>query len=105
LRSVTNRVSLDARHDALQQDRGRMTRFARSGELGAGDDALDLLRAGDIGLPKPRADGLHDSRRRQQLLDGLGEAIDEIASALASLGEAYEQRDEQKAEELEQGLC
>jgi hypothetical protein len=28
----------------------------------------------------------------QQLLDGLTEAIDEIAFALASLGEAYEQR-------------
>jgi hypothetical protein len=41
---------------------------------------------------------------RQQLLDGLAEAIDEIAHALASLGEAYEQLDEQKAEELEQGL-
>ena len=41
---------------------------------------------------------------RQQLLDGLAEAIDEIAFALASLGEAYEQLDEQKAEELEQEL-
>src|SRR5262249_35747628 len=41
---------------------------------------------------------------RQQLLDGLAEAIDEIASALASLGEAYEQLDEQKADKLEQEL-
>ena len=41
---------------------------------------------------------------RQQLLDGLARAIDEIASALASLGEAYEQLDEQKADELEQEL-
>ena len=41
---------------------------------------------------------------RQQLLDGLAEAIDEIAFALASLGEAYEQLDEQKADELEQEL-
>jgi hypothetical protein len=41
---------------------------------------------------------------RQQLLDGLAEAIDEIALALASLGEAYEQLDEQKADKLEQEL-
>jgi hypothetical protein len=41
---------------------------------------------------------------RQQLLDALAEAIDEIAFALASLGEAYEQLDEQKAEGLEQEL-
>jgi hypothetical protein len=41
---------------------------------------------------------------RQQLLDGLAEAIDEIAFALASLGEAYEQLDEQKADKLEQEL-
>src|SRR5215472_111255 len=41
---------------------------------------------------------------RQQLLDGLAEAIDEIALALASLGESYEQLDEQKAEKLEQEL-
>src|SRR5262245_12610534 len=41
---------------------------------------------------------------RQRLLDGLAEAIDQIAFALASLGEAYEQLDEQKAEKLEQEL-
>src|SRR5262245_5174521 len=41
---------------------------------------------------------------RQQLLDGLAEAIDEIALALASLGEAYEQLDEQTADKLEQEL-
>jgi len=41
---------------------------------------------------------------RQQLLDTLAEAIDQIAVALASLGEAYEQLDEQKAETLEQEL-
>jgi hypothetical protein len=41
---------------------------------------------------------------RQQLLDGLANAIDEIAFALASLGEAYEQLDEQKADKLEQEL-
>jgi hypothetical protein len=41
---------------------------------------------------------------RQQLLDTLAEAIEQIAFALASLGEAYEQLDEQKADELEQGL-
>jgi hypothetical protein len=41
---------------------------------------------------------------RQQLLDGLAEAIDELAFALASLGEAYEQLDEQKADKLERDL-
>src|SRR5262245_24910933 len=41
---------------------------------------------------------------RRQLLDGLAEAIDEIASALASLGEASEQLDEQKADKLEREL-
>jgi hypothetical protein len=41
---------------------------------------------------------------RQHLLDSLAESIEEIAFALASLGEAYEQLDEQKADELEQAL-
>ncbi len=41
---------------------------------------------------------------RQQLLDTLVQAIEEIAFALASLGEAYELLDEQKADELEQKI-
>ncbi|MFI4978098.1 MAG: hypothetical protein ACHQC8_05425 [Solirubrobacterales bacterium] len=41
---------------------------------------------------------------RQQLLDTLAKAIQEIAFALASLGEAYELLDEQKADELEQKI-
>jgi len=41
---------------------------------------------------------------RQQLLDTLAEAIEEIASGLASLGEVYEHLDEQKADKLEQEL-
>jgi hypothetical protein len=41
---------------------------------------------------------------RQQLLDTLAQAIEEIAFALASLGEAYELLDEQKADELEQEI-
>jgi hypothetical protein len=41
---------------------------------------------------------------RQQLLDTLAEAIQEIAIALASLGEAYEQLDAQTADKLEQEL-
>jgi hypothetical protein len=41
---------------------------------------------------------------RQQLLDTLAEAIQEIAVALASLGEAYEQLDAQTADKLEQEL-
>jgi len=41
---------------------------------------------------------------RQQLLDTLAEVIGEIGFALASLTEAYEQLDEQKADELEREL-
>src|ERR1700719_3049808 len=41
---------------------------------------------------------------RSQLLDDLAEAVDQLALALACLGEAYEQVDEQTAETLEQQL-
>jgi hypothetical protein len=41
---------------------------------------------------------------RQQMLDMLGAAIEEIGRALAQLGEAYERLDEQTAEELEREL-
>ena len=41
---------------------------------------------------------------RQQQLDTLAEVIEEIGFGLASLGEAYEQLDAQKADELEQEL-
>jgi hypothetical protein len=41
---------------------------------------------------------------RQQLLDALGEAIDGLARALASLGAAYEQLDDQQADRLEEQL-
>jgi hypothetical protein len=41
---------------------------------------------------------------RQQLLDALAEAADELAQALASLGAAYEQLDEQQADRLEEQL-
>jgi len=41
---------------------------------------------------------------RQQLLDDLAEAVDEIGVALAALGDAYEQLDERKADELEEQL-
>jgi hypothetical protein len=41
---------------------------------------------------------------RQQLLDTLAEATDEIGFALASLGEAYERLDELTADKLEQEL-
>jgi len=41
---------------------------------------------------------------RQQLLDALADAIDEIGIALASLGEAYELLDEHTAEQLEAAL-
>jgi hypothetical protein len=41
---------------------------------------------------------------RQQVLDALGAAADEIARALAILSEAYEHLDERTAERLEEGL-
>lgn len=44
------------------------------------------------------------AQARQQLLDTLAAATDEIGGALASLGEAYEQLDEANADRLEQEL-
>jgi hypothetical protein len=41
---------------------------------------------------------------RQQLLDGLAATIDALAQALASLGAAYEQLDDQQADRLEEQL-
>jgi hypothetical protein len=41
---------------------------------------------------------------QQQLLDTVAEATDEIAVALAALGAAYEQLDEQSADRLEEEL-
>lgn len=41
---------------------------------------------------------------RQQLLDALARATEELGAALANLGEAYEQLDERNAERLEQDL-
>lgn len=41
---------------------------------------------------------------RQELLDTLGEAIDEIGAALAALGEAYERLDTIGADRLEEEL-
>jgi hypothetical protein len=41
---------------------------------------------------------------RQELLDAVADATDEIGVALAALGEAYEQLDEQSADRLEEEL-
>src|SRR3712207_2816274 len=41
---------------------------------------------------------------RQELLDEIARAIDEIGGALAALGEAYEQLDERSADALEEQL-
>jgi hypothetical protein len=41
---------------------------------------------------------------RQELLDTIGEAADELGVALAALGEAYEQLDERSADTLEEQL-
>lgn len=45
-----------------------------------------------------------DVEMRQQLLDALAGAIDGLAQALASLGAAYEQLDDQQADRLEEQL-
>ena len=45
-----------------------------------------------------------DAEVRQELLDALVSAVDDIASALAALGEAYEELDERAAERLEESL-
>lgn len=48
------------------------------------------------------ADG--SAQARQQLLDNLAEAVEEIGVALAALGDAYEQLDEHNADKLEEEL-
>jgi len=45
-----------------------------------------------------------NAEARQQLLDAIAVAIDEIADALASLGVAYEQLDDAHADDLEEQL-
>jgi hypothetical protein len=44
------------------------------------------------------------SEARQELLDTIADAIDELGAALAALGEAYEQLDERAADTLEEQL-
>jgi hypothetical protein len=45
-----------------------------------------------------------DAEVRQELLDGIGDAIDELATGLAALGAAYELLDERSADRLEEEL-
>ncbi len=45
-----------------------------------------------------------DSDARQQLLNSVGQAADQLAQALALLTEAFEQLDDQQAERLEEAL-
>lgn len=45
-----------------------------------------------------------NTQAREQLLDSVAQATDELGIALASLGEAYEQLDESNAERLEQEI-
>ena len=47
---------------------------------------------------------INTAEARQELLDAIAEAIDELGFALASLGEAFEQLDEQTADVLEEDL-
>jgi hypothetical protein len=41
---------------------------------------------------------------RQELLDTIGDAVEDIGAALAALGEAYEQLDDRSADRLEEEL-
>jgi hypothetical protein len=45
-----------------------------------------------------------DRETRQELLDGIAAAIDQLATALAALGTAYELLDERSADRLEEEL-
>jgi hypothetical protein len=45
-----------------------------------------------------------DAIARQELLDGLAEAIDQLGQGLTALGAAYEQLDEQQGDRLEEAL-
>jgi hypothetical protein len=45
-----------------------------------------------------------DAEARQQLLDGLAEATDELGRALSALGGAYELLDERQGDDLEEQL-
>jgi hypothetical protein len=45
-----------------------------------------------------------DAEVRQELLDAIGEAIDELETALAALGAAYELLDDRSADRLEEEL-
>jgi hypothetical protein len=44
------------------------------------------------------------SEARQRLLDTVAEAVDQMAAALAALGDAYEQLDVQRADALEESI-
>jgi hypothetical protein len=46
----------------------------------------------------------NNAEARQDLLDIVADAIDDLAAALAALGAAYEQLDDQHADELEEQL-
>jgi hypothetical protein len=62
---------------------------------------LGLLEVADLYPPRMVQT---TAEARQQLLDTVGEATDQIGSALAALGAAYEQLDEASADQLEQQL-
>ena len=48
--------------------------------------------------------GYDTKQARQDLLDAVGDAIDDLARSLAALGAAYEVLDEHHADELEEML-
>jgi hypothetical protein len=81
------------------------------GELEARDVNADDHRRTyvRIGSGSPQANNLSamtytTAQGRQQLLDTVAQAIEDLGLALAALGEAYEQLDERSAETLEEEL-
>jgi hypothetical protein len=66
-------------------------------------ERIDRVGA-DLPAAYPGAVAYGTSEGRQQLLDALAEAVDELGYALASLGAAYEQLDQASADALEEEL-
>jgi hypothetical protein len=69
---------------------------------GRTENRLCIARPPELNNLKPMT--YTNAQAREQLLQSVAQAIDEIAFALASLGEAYEQLDEQSADRLEREL-
>ena len=93
------------REPPLLLDRAR---GADAGRIGAVDAAMERHCGQSRSHPVPSTYAPFmayvTTEARQQLLDTIAEAIDEIGVALAALGDAYEQLDEYNADNLEERL-